>query len=87
MSETVAKNMEAAQAQLNEVEKVTAVVLAEPKNELVTLDEADAPTSAEITQRMNELDMTDTASITSERSSSAAARRKRMSRFFRSRGS
>ncbi|PVA06851.1 toxic anion resistance protein [Thalassorhabdomicrobium marinisediminis] len=65
MSETVAKNMEAAQAQMNEVEKVTAVVLAEPKNELVTLDEADAPTSAEITRRMNELDMTDTASIIS----------------------
>ncbi|WP_296420268.1 toxic anion resistance protein [Pseudooctadecabacter sp.] len=65
MSETVVKNMQAAQTQLAEVEKVTAVVLPEPKGELVPLDQADAPTSAEITRRMAELDMTDTNSIIS----------------------
>ncbi len=60
MSETI---REKAQAALAEVEKVTAVVLPEPKGELVTLDAADAPTSAEITTRMAEIDMTDTQSI------------------------
>ncbi|WP_375280391.1 toxic anion resistance protein [Pseudooctadecabacter sp.] len=65
MSETVVKNMQAAQTQLAEVEKVTAVVLPEPKGELVPLEQADAPTSAEITRRMAELDMTDTNSIIS----------------------
>ncbi len=57
--------MQAAQTQLAEVEKVTAVVLPEPKGELVPLEQADAPTSAEITRRMAELDMTDTNSIIS----------------------
>ncbi len=52
-----------AQAALAEVEKVTAVVLPEPKGELVTLDVADAPTSAEITRRMGEINMDDTQSI------------------------
>ncbi|SLN23017.1 toxic anion resistance protein [Pseudooctadecabacter jejudonensis] len=65
MSDTVAKNMQAAQTQLAEVEKVTAVVLAEPKGELVTLEAADAPTSAEITKRIAELNMEDTNSIIS----------------------
>ena len=65
MSEKIAQNMERAQAALAEVEKVTAVVLAEPKGELVTLDAADAPTSDQIRQRMSEIDMTDTGSIIS----------------------
>lgn len=54
---------EQAQARLGEVEKVTAVVLAEPKGELVPLAEADAPTSSEITKRMAELNMSETQSI------------------------
>ena len=62
MSETI---REKAQATLAEVEKVTAVVLAEPKNELVTLEVADAPTSDEINKRIAEIDMTDTQSIVS----------------------
>ncbi len=72
MSDTVAKNMEAAQAQLNEVEKVTAVILAEPNGELITMEAADQPTSAEITKRMAELDMEDTNSIISFGSSAQA---------------
>ncbi|MEL6641779.1 MAG: toxic anion resistance protein [Pseudomonadota bacterium] len=56
---------EKAQATLAEVEKVTAVVLPEPKGELVPLTQADEPTSAEITKRMAELDMSDTQSIIS----------------------
>lgn len=62
MSDTIRKK---AQAALAEVEKVTAVVLPEPKGELVTLEAADPPTSAEITRRMAEIDMTDTQSIVS----------------------
>ena len=65
MSDTIAKNMEAAQADLKEVEKVTAVVLPEPGTELVPLEAADKPTSAEITKRMAELNMGDTNSIIS----------------------
>lgn len=60
MSDTI---REQAQATLAEVEKVTAVVLPEPTGELVTLAEADAPTSAEITRRMSEIDLSDTQSI------------------------
>jgi len=56
---------EKAQATLANVEKVTAVVLPEPKGELVPLAQADAPTSAEINRRMAELDMSDTQSIIS----------------------
>lgn len=50
---------------LAQVEKVTAVVLPEPApaNAVVTLQEADAPVSAEIRRRMDELDMDDTSSI------------------------
>ncbi len=62
MSNTI---REQAQATLAEVEKVTAVVLPEPQGELVTLEAADAPTSAEITKRMEELDLSDTNSIVS----------------------
>ena len=47
------------------VEEVTAVVLPEPSdaNAVVTLEQADAPQSAEIRSRMDELDMSDTQSI------------------------
>jgi uncharacterized protein YaaN involved in tellurite resistance len=62
MSETVRQKAEAA---LAEVEKVTAVVLPEPKGELVTLEAADKPTSAAITKRIAEIDMEDTNSIVS----------------------
>ena len=72
MSDTVANNMEKAKAQLAEVEKVTAVILAEPKGELITMEQADAPTSAEITKRIGELDMADTNSIISFGSSAQA---------------
>jgi uncharacterized protein YaaN involved in tellurite resistance len=49
------------------VEEVTAVVLPEPAdaNAVVTLEQADAPQSAEIRARMDELDMGDTQSIIS----------------------
>lgn len=60
MAETIRQKAEAALAQ---VEKVTAVVLPEPKNELIVLDLADAPTGEEIAKRMSEIDMTDTNSI------------------------
>lgn len=63
MSDTVVKNMQMAQASLKEVEKVTAVILAEPKGELITMEAADKPTSAAIKTRMAEIDMEDTNSI------------------------
>ena len=49
------------------VEEVTAVVLPEPAdaNAIVTLEDADAPLSAEISSRMAEIDMDDTQSIVS----------------------
>jgi uncharacterized protein YaaN involved in tellurite resistance len=72
MSDTVANNMQKAQASLKEVEKVTAVVLAEPKNELVPLAAADKTTSAAINRRMAELDMSETTSIISFGSSAQA---------------
>ncbi len=49
MSQTIQAK---AQAALAEIEKVTAVALAEPAGELITLEAADAPTSAEITRRI-----------------------------------
>ena len=69
MSETVRQKAEAA---LAEVEKVTAVVLSEPKGELVTLEAADPPTSAEIEKRVAEIDIDDTNSIVSFGSSAQA---------------
>lgn len=48
---------------LAEVEKISAVVLPEPQSALVPLAEADAPVSAEIRRRMNEVDVSDTGSI------------------------
>ena len=56
---------EKAAATLADVEKVTAVVLHEPKGGLVPLTDADAPTTVEITRRMNEIDMDETQSIIS----------------------
>ena len=72
MSDTVVNNMQKAQASLAEVEKVTAVVLAEPKGELVTLEGANKKTTTAITKRMAELDMEDTNSIISFGSSAQA---------------
>lgn len=69
MSDTIRQKAEAA---LAEVEKVTAVVLAEPKGELVTLEAADPPTSAEIEKRVAEIDIEDTNSIVSFGSSAQA---------------
>ena len=69
MSDTIRKKAEAA---LAEVEKVTAVVLPEPKAELITLDTADTPTSAEINKRVAEINIEDTNSIVSFGSSAQA---------------
>ncbi|QQA43668.1 toxic anion resistance protein [Pelagovum pacificum] len=63
MSETTANNMAKAQTALADVEKVTAVVLPEPKGEMVAIDQADETTTAEIRKRIDEIDMTDTNSI------------------------
>jgi uncharacterized protein YaaN involved in tellurite resistance len=52
-----------AEATLADVEKVTAVVLPEPKGELITIAAADKPTTVEIKRRMAEVDMEDTQSI------------------------
>ncbi len=60
MAETI---REQAQAALREVEEISAVLLPEPSGELVPVEAADAPTSAEIRKRMDEIDMTDTQSI------------------------
>ena len=54
-----------AEATLADVAKVTAVVLAEPKGELVTMAAADKPTTAEIKRRMAKVDMSNTHSIVS----------------------
>jgi uncharacterized protein YaaN involved in tellurite resistance len=62
MSETTQSK---ATATLADVEKVTAVILPEPKGEVVALDQADAPTSDAIRRRMDEVDMGDTNSIVS----------------------
>ncbi|WP_406648812.1 toxic anion resistance protein [Aliisedimentitalea scapharcae] len=62
MSETI--QQKAAQT-IGLVDEVTAVVLPEPKAEIATLEQADAPTSDAIRSRMDELDMEDTNSIIS----------------------
>ncbi len=69
MSDTIRKE---AEATLAEVEKVTAVVLAEPKGELVTLAAADPKTTTEIERRVAEIDITETNSIVSFGSSAQA---------------
>ncbi|WP_411890826.1 toxic anion resistance protein [Yoonia sp. SDW83-1] len=62
MSDTIRQK---AKETLAEVEKVTAVVLPEPQGEVVTLEAADPSTSNAITQRMGEIDISDTNSIVS----------------------
>ena len=60
MSDTVRKQAEAA---VKEIEEVTAVVLAEPKAEVVPVRGKDAPAAADVKAAMSEIDMTDTNSI------------------------
>ena len=60
---SVVKTREQAQAALKEVEEITAVILPEPSTALVPMEEADAPTSAAIQKRMDEIDMENTQSI------------------------
>ncbi len=62
MSDTVRQKAEKTLAM---VEEVTAVVLPEPAGDIVPLAQADAPVSAEIRKRMDEIDMSDTNSIVS----------------------
>ena len=62
---SIQANKQKAEAALQDVEKVTKAVLAEPSNALVTLQEADASASEQIKKRMAELDMSDTQSIIS----------------------
>ncbi len=52
-----------AEIALKEVEKVTSVLLLEPKNELIVIDQASAAEKAEIEKAVAELDMGDTQSI------------------------
>ncbi|CUJ85518.1 TelA-like protein [Ruegeria denitrificans] len=54
------------------VQEVTAVALPEPTNQVISLEEADDPVSAEIRNRMDELDMGNTNSIVSFGSSAQA---------------
>ena len=61
-----------AAAALAEVERVTAVVLAEPGREIVALEAAPAPMAEDIRKRMAELDLTNTQSIISFGSSAQA---------------
>lgn len=60
MSETIRQKAEAA---LKEVEEVTAVILPEPKAEIVPVRGKEAPAAAEVKAAMAEIDMTDTNSI------------------------
>ncbi len=69
MAETVQAQ---AATRLAEVEKVTAVVLAEPQGAVVALAEAPPEVGAEIRRRMDEIDMADTNSIVSFGSSAQA---------------
>ncbi len=64
MSDTVRTKAQQVEA---DVQEITASLLPEPKpaHEIVALESADAPLSAEITSRMNEIDMKDTQSIVS----------------------
>ncbi|NOD61995.1 MULTISPECIES: toxic anion resistance protein [unclassified Ruegeria] len=54
------------------VQEVTAVALPEPQAEVVSLEDADEPVSAEIRKRMDEIDMGNTNSIVSFGSSAQA---------------
>ncbi|ALI54938.1 toxic anion resistance protein [Celeribacter marinus] len=60
MSDTVRQK---AQATLKDVEEITAVVLPEPKGELVAVRGKDAPAADEVKRAMAEIDMSDTGSI------------------------
>jgi uncharacterized protein YaaN involved in tellurite resistance len=60
MSDTVRQK---AQETLTEVEEVNAIVLPDPVAEVVPLEQADEPASAEIRKRMDEIDMSDSNSI------------------------
>ncbi|MBM2293431.1 toxic anion resistance protein [Sulfitobacter pseudonitzschiae] len=64
MSENVRQQ---AEKSLADVEQINAVILPEPKEAtaVVSLKDADAPVSAEIRKRMDEIDMADTQSIVS----------------------
>jgi uncharacterized protein YaaN involved in tellurite resistance len=59
---TEANRRKAAEA-LRDVEEVTAVLLPEPKGDLVPLKKADPATAEEIRRRMDELDLSNTQSI------------------------
>ena len=52
-----------AEATLDELRNVTALVLPEPQGEVVALAQADAPVADEIRRRMDEIDLTDTTSV------------------------
>ena len=52
-----------AEATLDELRNVTALVLPEPQGEVVVLAQADAPVADEIRRRMDEIDLTDTTSV------------------------
>ncbi|PIE15422.1 MAG: toxic anion resistance protein [Rhodobacterales bacterium] len=56
---------EKAEQTLTAVQEVTAVVLPEPAQELITLQDADQPVASEIEKRMAEIDMSNTNSIIS----------------------
>lgn len=60
MSDTVRQKATEA---ITAVEEVTAVVLPEPQAEIVSMQDADEPVSAEIRRRMDEIDMGNTNSI------------------------
>ncbi len=60
MSDTVRQK---AEATLKEVEDVTALLLPEPKGDLIVVEAASAPEKAAIEKRMSELDMNNTQSI------------------------
>lgn len=62
MSDTIRKE---AEKTLEMVDQVNAVVLAEPKSEIVPLAAADADVEPQIRSRMDEIDVTDTQSIVS----------------------
>lgn len=60
---SVVETRQKAQATLQEVEDVTAILLPDPKGDLIVIDQATAEEKAEIDKRMGELDMGNTQSI------------------------
>ena len=62
MSDTIRKKAESSTAL---VEELATIELAEPKPDLVSLDDAPAPVAAQIRERMAEVDLSDTNSIVS----------------------